>query len=133
MKTVRIGLIGVGKHGSRYARHIVEDIPQAELTAVCRRDRQAGDKLATTHGCAYYADYRHLLADTRIDAIVVVVPPALHGEIVVAACQAGKHILIEKPFAVSVAEARRLRDFMAASNVRCMVAHTLRFNTIVQT
>jgi len=131
-KVLRIGLIGAGKHGSRYAKHLVEDVPQAELTAVCRRDRQAGEQLATTYGCTYYADYHRLLADPRLDAVVIAVPPALHGEIVEAVCQAGKHILIEKPLAVSVAEARRMRDRIAASGVRCMIAHTLRFNTVVQ-
>jgi predicted dehydrogenase len=133
MKPLCIGLIGAGKHGSRYAKHIAEDLPQAKLAAVCRRNRQEGEKLAATYGCAFYPDYHHLLADAQVDAIAIVVPPALHGEIVSAACQFGKHILIEKPLAVSVAEVRRLRDCIATSGVRCMVAHTLRFNTVVQT
>jgi len=132
MEPLRIGLIGAGKHGSRYAKHIVEDLPQAELAAVCRRNRQEGEKLAARYGCSFYTDYHSLIADAPIDAIVVVVPPALHGEIAAPACEAGKHILIEKPLAVSVAEARRIRDCIAASGVRCMVAHTLRFNTVVQ-
>ncbi len=133
MKPLRIGLIGAGKHGSRYAKHIVEDLPQAELAAVCRRDRQQGEKLAASYGCPFYADYHALIQDTRIDAVAVVVPPAFHEEIVAASCAAGKHILIEKPLAVSVAAARRIRDSIAARGVRCMVAHTLRFNTVVQT
>jgi len=132
MKPLRIGLIGIGKHGSRYAKHIVEDISQAELAAVCRRNRQEGEKLAITYDCPLYTDYHHLIADAQVDAVVVAVPPALHGEIVAAACQARKHILIEKPLAVSVAEARRIREWIMASGVRCMVAHTLRFNTVVQ-
>jgi predicted dehydrogenase len=133
MKSLRLGLIGTGKHGSRYAKHIVEDLPQAELAAVCRRDRQQGEKLAASYGCPFYADYHALIRDAGIDAVAVVVPPAFHGEIVAAACAAGKHILIEKPLAVSVAEACRIRDSIATSGVRCMVAHTLRFNTVVQT
>lgn len=133
MKTIRLGLIGAGKHGSRYAKHIVEDIPQAELVALCRRDRHEGEQMAARYGCVYYADYRHLLDDGRIDAVVIAVPPALHGVIVPAACQAGKHILLEKPFAVSVAEGQRLCAIITASGVRCMVAHTLRFNTVVRT
>jgi len=132
MKRLRIGLIGVGKHGSRYARHIAADLPQAELTAVCRRNREEGEKLAASYGCSFYADYRSLITDASLDAVAVVVPPALHGEIVAAACAAGKHILIEKPLAVSVAEAKRIRGRIAASGVRCMVAHTLRFNTVVR-
>jgi len=132
MKPLRFGLIGVGKHGSRYARHIVEDIPQAELVALCRRSRQEGEPLAVTYGCSFYTDYHQLLADSRVDAVVIVVPPALHGAIVAAACQTGKHLLIEKPLAVNVHEAQNIRDCVAASGVRCMVAHTLRFNTVVQ-
>ena len=132
METIRFGLIGAGKHGSRYAKHIVEDIPQAELIAVCRRDRQEGETLAAKYKCTYYADYRQMLDDTRVDAVAIVVPPYLHTHIVTAACQAGKHILIEKPFATSVAECRRLSELLSHSTSRCMVAHTLRFNAVVQ-
>lgn len=133
MQKVRIGLIGAGKHGGRYAKHIVEDIPDAELVAVCRRDRQTGEQLASTYGCAYYSDYHTLLDTSGIDAVVVAVPPTLHGDIVAVACRNGKHFLIEKPLAVSVAEGQRIRESVAASGVRCMVAHTLRFNAVVQT
>ncbi len=132
MSQLRIGLIGVGKHGSRYAKHIVEDLPQAALVSLCRRNQEAGKRLAAIYGCAYYADYRQMLAQERLDAVAVVVPPARHGEIVAAACQAGTHLLIEKPFAISVGEAHRLRRLITASGVRCMVAHTLRFNSVVQ-
>jgi predicted dehydrogenase len=132
METIRFGLIGAGKHGSRYAKHIVEDIPQAELVAVCRRDRQEGETFAAKYHCTYYADYRQLLDDVRIDAIAIVVPPYLHKQVVTATCQAGKHILLEKPFAISVAEGRQLLEILSHSRSRCMVAHTLRFNTVVQ-
>lgn len=132
MKPLRLGLIGVGKHGSRYAKHIVEDIPHTELVALCRRNRQEGETLAATYECSFYTDYRQLLTDSRVDAVAIVVPPALHEAIVSAACQAGKHILIEKPLAVNVREAQRIRDNITAGGVRCMVAHTLRFNTVVQ-
>lgn len=133
MQPLRIGLIGAGKHGSRYAKHIAEDIPQAELVGVCRRNHAEGEQLATKYGCGYYADYQQLIEDKRVDAIAIVVPPYLHREIVEIACQASKHILIEKPLAVSLAEAKRMRSLIADSQVRCMVAHTLRFNSVVQT
>lgn len=133
MNTIRFGLIGTGKHGSRYAKHIVEDIPQAELVALCRRDRSEGEALAAKYACTYYSDYRHLLDDQRIDTVVIVVPPYLHQQIVTAACQAGKHILLEKPFATRVAEGRQMVELLTRSNSRCMVAHTLRFNAVVQT
>src|SRR5262245_61787310 len=133
MTPLRIGLIGAGKHGSRYAKHIVEDLPQAQLVAVCRRNRQEGEQLAASYGCAYYADFRDLISDPRIDAIIAVVPPASHGAIVDAGSRAGKSFLIEKPFAVNLVEAHRMRDVIVSNKTRCMVAHTLRFNAVVQT
>jgi predicted dehydrogenase len=127
-----LGLIGAGKHGSRYARHIAEDVPGAVLRALCRRSRAEGEALAARHGAAYHADYHDLLARADVDAVVVAVPPTLHPAIVAAACAAGKHLLLEKPLAASLAEGRHIRDLVAASGVRCMVAQTLRFNAVVQ-
>jgi predicted dehydrogenase len=128
-----IGLIGLGKHGSRYARHIVEDLTDTALVAVCRRNRTEGEKLAAAYRCAFHRDYRDLVADPRVDAVVVAVPPALHPAIVEAACRAGKSLLVEKPLATSLAAARHIASLVSASGVRAMVGHTLRFNSTVQT
>jgi len=128
-----IGLIGLGKHGSRYARHIVEDLTDADLVAVSRRNRTAGETLAAAYGCAFYDDYRDLVADPRVDAVVMAVPPMLHPAIVEAACQAGKPLLVEKPLATSLATAQHIENLVSTSGVRAMVAHTLRFNSTIQT
>jgi predicted dehydrogenase len=127
-----IGLIGLGKHGARYVRHIVEDLPDAALVAVCRRNRPEGETLAAAYRCAFHADFRDLVADPRVDAVVVAVPPILHPAIVEAACRAGKPLLVEKPLATSLAAARHIASVVSASGVRAMVAHTLRFNSTVQ-
>jgi len=128
-----IGLIGLGKHGSRYARHIVEDLTDAALVAVCRRDRTEGAKLAAAYHCAFHDDYRDLVAHPGVDAVVVAVPPIYHPAIVEAACRAGKSLLLEKPLATSLAAALRIASLVSTSGVRAMVAHTLRFNSAVQT
>ena len=133
MKTLRMGLIGAGKHGVRYAQHIQDDVATADLVALCRRDHTEGQKLAHQYHCQYYSSYEQLVEDPHIDALVIVVPPYLHGPIVEAACRAQKPLLIEKPFAVSVAEAQRMIQLLAAHSVRCMIGQTLRFNGVVQT
>jgi predicted dehydrogenase len=129
---LRLGLIGAGKHGLRYARHIVEDVPEAELVALCRRDRAEGERAAATYRCAWVDDFRRLVSDQGVDAIVVAVPPSLHTAVVEAACRAQKPLLIEKPLAVNLGEGRRIRDLVATHGGRCMVAHTLRFNAVVR-
>src|SRR5260370_11648044 len=101
-----MGLPGGGKRGSPPARHIVEDLTDAALVAVCRRNRPEGEKLAAVSGCAFYDDYHDLVASSRVDAVVVAVPPTLHPAIVEAACPAGKPLLVENPPAPSPAEAR---------------------------
>jgi predicted dehydrogenase len=133
LQVLGIGLIGLGKHGSRYARHIVEDLTDAALVAVCRRNRTEGETLAAAHGCAFYDDYRDLVANPRVDAVVVAVPPMLHPAIVEAACRVGKPLLVEKPLATSLVAAQHIASLVSTSGVRAMVAHTLRFNSTVQT
>jgi predicted dehydrogenase len=129
-----IGLIGLGKHGSRYARHIVEDLTDAAaLTAVCRRNHTEGTKLAARYHCAFHDDYRDLVADPRVEAVVAAVPPVLHPAIVEATCRAGKPLLVEKPLATTLAAARHIASSVSASGVRAMVAHTLRFNSTIRT
>jgi len=126
-----IGIIGAGKHGLRYIQHLTREVPEARLVAVCRRDRRAGEALAGAHGCAFHDDWRALVDDRRVDAVVTAVPPRLNAPIAEAACRAGKHLLLEKPLATSVEGARAITAAVRASGVRAMVAHTLRFNTTV--
>ena len=128
-----IGLIGLGQHGSRYVRHIVKDLTDARLVAVCRRSHAEGAKVAATYGCTFHNDYRDLVADPNVHAVVVAVPPVLHPAIVDATCQAGKPLLIEKPLATSLTAAQSIARAVSVSGVRAMVAHTLRFDSTVQT
>ena len=127
-----LGLIGAGKHGLRYARHIVDDLPEARLVALCRRDREEGERAAASFDCAWTADFRRLIEDPRVDAVVAAVPPTLNLAIAEAAARANKPLLLEKPLAASVAEGRRIRDLVIDRGLRCMVAHTLRFNGVVR-
>lgn len=128
---LRVGLIGAGKHGIRYARHLVEDVPETTLAALCRRDRAEGERAAAAFGCAWTDDIQRLIDDPKIDAVVAAVPPWLNVAIVEAATRAGKPLLIEKPLARSLVEVRRIRDLVLARGLPCMVAHTLRFNGVV--
>jgi len=133
MIPLRIGLIGAGKHGSRYARHITVDLPEElRLVALCRRDRVAGVAAARHYGCRYTPDIDAIVTAPDVDAVAIVVPPTLHADICEAAAASGKAILLEKPVAPSPADAERISAALARNRVPFMVAHTLRFNTTVR-
>ncbi len=65
-RRVRVGVIGLGRHGTRYAQHILAgDVPNAVLTAVTRRDLEAGRQFAQQNGCAYHPTADDLVSDRR--------------------------------------------------------------------
>jgi predicted dehydrogenase len=129
---LRVGLIGVGKHGSRYAKHIHEDLPEIELVGLWRRNVDEGKRQARQYGCRYFHTYSDLLYDKSIDAVVVALPPTLNVLVCEEAAYRGKHILLEKPMAINAREAIRIRQAVSRSGVRLMVSQTLRFNAAVR-
>jgi len=130
---LRFGLIGVGKHGSRYAKHINDDFRQIDLIGLWRRNAGEGKRQARQYGCRYFHTYSDLLADKSIDAVVVALPPALNVSVCEEAAFRGKHVLLEKPMAINVREAIRIRRMVSRYGVRLMVSQTLRFNAVVTT
>jgi predicted dehydrogenase len=129
---IRLGLIGAGKHGVRYAQHIGADVPELTLAALARRDTVAGREQALALGCRFHADWRELVADPAVDAVVAVAPPTLNPAIVTAVVAAGKPLLIEKPLGPSGAAALDIARLLRAAGLPCLMAHTLRWNTVVR-
>jgi predicted dehydrogenase len=128
---VRIGLIGVGKHGRRYANHVRGDLPGLTLAGVARRDATRVAEVARELGCRGYATYRDLITADEVDAVIAAVPPTLNEEIVALAERAGKPLLLEKPATVSVAAARRMLAAVWKHRAWVSVAQTLRYNGVV--
>jgi predicted dehydrogenase len=129
---LRVGLIGVGRHGSRYAKHIREDLPKIDLIGLWRRNADEGKRQARQYGCRYFHTYTDLLSDNSIEAVVVALPPALNMAVCEEAAYRGKHILLEKPMAINVGEAIRICQVVSRCGVRLMVSQTLRFNAAVR-
>lgn len=128
---IGVGLVGLGRHGSRYARHLLEGIPGCHLAAVSRRDVGAGRAFAERHGLLFVPDWRELVTREEVDAVVVVTPPALNREICLAAVRAGKPLLIEKPLALTVADAREMVRAAREAGLTLMTAQTLRFTPVL--
>jgi predicted dehydrogenase len=132
MARLGIGLIGVGKHGSRYARHIVRELPGVRLVGLARRNFELARQQAQELGCRAYPFYGDLMAAPDVDAVIAVVPPTLHGEIIETAAALRRPVLLEKPAATSVAEGLRMLQAVREADIPVMVAHTLRYNGVVR-
>jgi predicted dehydrogenase len=127
-----IGLIGLGKHGSRYLEHALRDDLGVRVAAISRLDADRGRAQAAELGVSFHADYRDLVADPGVRAVVAVMPPTEHATVVDAVVAARKALLIEKPLAVSGVEAFRLARRIEAASIPCLVAQTLRFSAVVR-
>ncbi|MBH0181475.1 MAG: Gfo/Idh/MocA family oxidoreductase [Nitrospira sp.] len=127
-----IGLIGVGRHGLRYARHILHDLPAVSLKAVCRRSSAQGLDLPGAESVTVYGQARALIEDPAVEAIIVVTPPIFTRDICKLAVQVRKPLLIEKPLAASAADAEVMVSEARQAGVPLMTAQTLRFDSTIQ-
>ena len=125
---IGIGLVGVGRHGSRYIQHLLHDVPGAALTAMCRR---SGGGTYPGTDIPVYDDYHAMIADPRVDAVAVVTPPSLCYPICLAAVERGKAVLIEKPLALNGREARAMVSAAEQRHVLLMTAQTMRFDPTI--
>jgi len=126
-----IGLIGAGRHGSRYIHHLLHDLPRVNLAALCRKRVEEGLPSLPTTEIPIYRDYRDLIADPMVEAVVVVTPPSLCPEICLEAVKAGKPLLIEKPLAPTGREARAIVAAAEEAGLLLMTAQTMRFDSTI--
>ncbi|QAY63122.1 oxidoreductase [Xylanimonas allomyrinae] len=127
--SVRVGLIGAGRAGRIHGRAIAADVVGAELVAVCDASHEVAEQSARELGADLWAtDYQRLLEAPEVDAVVVVTPTRLHRDIVVEAAARGKHVLCEKPMAITVAECEEMNAAAAAAGVRLQIGFMRRFD-----
>ncbi len=126
-RVLRVGVIGLGFFGSRHAS-IYADHPAADLIAVCDADPARAAAVARDTGARGFGDFRALLALPDLDAVSICMPDRLHEDAAVAAAEAGKTILLEKPLAHDGAAARRIVAAVEKNGARLMVGHILRFD-----
>ena len=114
------GIIGTGGFaGSATAPAIKALGAEGSLVAAVSRDRGRADAFAAQHGAKRaYTDYADLLRDREVDIVYISTPNAQHAEQAIAAARAGKHVLCEKPLALSVGDARRMVDAFEAAGLK---------------
>lgn len=129
---IGIGLLGFGYWGPNLARCICEaegcrlvGIADPEADSLARAGRRyPTTKLAT--------DWRSVVADSEVDAVIVATPVRTHHELAAAALAAGKHVLVEKPMTATVEQSEALIDAAARSGLILMVDHTFVYTPAVQ-
>ena len=107
MNRVGVGVVGTGAYGEVHARVYASD-PRVELVRVWSRSEGRARKVGQAHGCAWTARFEDLLADDRIQILSIATPDHAHTSYAIAALQAGKHILLEKPMAQTTRECRSI-------------------------
>lgn len=126
MSDLRFGLVGTGYWAAETHAPAIAATPGLRLAAVWGRRAEAAGDLAVRHGATGYTDLDAFL-DT-VDAVAFAAPPEVQSELGVRAADAGKHLLLEKPLAVSSAAADRLVDAVERAGVAAVVFHTILFD-----
>jgi predicted dehydrogenase len=133
MRKVGWGLIGCGDIARKRVAPALRDLENCELIAVSRADAARAEAFAREFGAGrWHAGWRELVADPEVEAVYVATPVHLHAEQTIAAMDAGKHVLCEKPMALSVAECERMNAAANANGVRLGVAYYRRFYPVVE-
>ncbi|HYK74500.1 MAG TPA: Gfo/Idh/MocA family oxidoreductase [Pseudoneobacillus sp.] len=127
MNKIRVGVIGCGSIAKH--RHLPEYVrnEQVEIVAVCDIVENRVNEFAAQYGAKAYTSYEELLADQNVDAVSVCTPNYLHAPVSVAALNAGKHVLCEKPMATSREEAEMMIEAANKCGKKLMIAHNQRF------
>ena len=129
-KVVRVGIAGLGRLGQRHAEALAVGLPGCTLVAACSPVESERAYAANLPGVQrVYAELSELLADADVDAVVLVTPTSLHADQSIAVLQAGKHLFVEKPLALDVADCERvLQVAQQRPNQVAMVGFVRRFD-----
>ncbi len=130
-KTIGIGIVGCGYMGQVHARSYAAT-PGCRLVGYVNRTPGKARDLARELGGEAYPDLGAMLADERIDAVSICTDQAVHAEQAVAAAEAGRHVLCEKPLALTLDEMDAIDAAVRRSGVTLMVAHQMRFHPVIE-
>ena len=130
MKSLGIGLIGTGFMGKAHAlafgaaKAVMGDVPDSHLAVLCDTPADKAAQMADQFGFAQATDdWRSLVASPDVDIVSITTPNTLHFDMAIAAIKAGKHVYCEKPLALTLDQAREMRDTARAVGVKTMVGY----------
>lgn len=124
---LKVGVLGCGTIAR--VRHLLEydNNKEVEIAAVCDIVEERAEEMAKLYGAKAFTDYRDVLENKEIDVISICLPNYLHASVTIAALNAGKHVLCEKPMATSKDEAEAMIAAGKLNEKKLMIAHNQRF------
>ncbi len=131
MEQLRFGLIGCGRVAPRHAESVTA-LPDAQLVVVADVRESRAAHFAQHYGADLLTDYRALLARPDVDVVSICTPSGLHAQMAIDALQAGKHVIVEKPIALSLADADRMIATAVATGRKFCVVLQNRYNPPMQ-
>ncbi|MDZ4200306.1 MAG: Gfo/Idh/MocA family oxidoreductase, partial [Kiritimatiellia bacterium] len=130
---IKVGIIGAGAIANDHCKNLLAH-PDAEVVAVADLSRERREQVKKEHGLTRaYESWEKLVADPDLDAIAIALPNVLHAPAALAAIAAGKHVLLEKPFAMNYAEAKKVADAAAKKKRVLMIGMNQRYSKDAQT
>ncbi|MDF9407872.1 MAG: putative 4,5-dihydroxyphthalate dehydrogenase [Pelotomaculum sp. PtaB.Bin013] len=131
MAGIKFGIAGCGRIARVHANEIVA-LPQAELVAVNDIDPFVLKNFASYYNVKGYRDYKKMLEERDLDVVVICTPSGLHAKMGILAARSGKHVLVEKPLALSLSDADMLVNTCEKAGVILSVVMQKRFNRFFQ-
>lgn len=129
MKQLNIGIIGAGRIGKVHMQSITYNVPTAKVLGITDVFKDGLQELADKYGIKkVYADYKEMLADKDIDAVLVCSSTDTHADISIEAAKAGKHIFCEKPVDLTPEKVQAVIDAVAKAGVKLQVGFNRRFD-----
>lgn len=129
MEQAGFAIIGTGIVGGEWHAQSYSRLPHAKLVAVCDLNEDRANEVAQKYGAEkVYTDYKDMLQNPDIHAVSIATPDFAHREFAVAAAEAGKHILVEKPIATTVEDGEAILAAAKQAGVKLMVCYHNRVN-----
>ena len=130
---IRVGVVGCGRVAQQRHLPIIADLPGTELVAVSDLDAETREKVAEKYSLKeIYEDYQELVVSKTLDAVMIATPTQFHAKVAVAALRADKHVMIEKPLALSLDEVDQLETAAAQSSRSVAVAMNSRWHRLIR-
>ncbi|HID06768.1 MAG TPA: Gfo/Idh/MocA family oxidoreductase [Armatimonadetes bacterium] len=127
---IRVGFLGVGGIARRHQRY-VRQIEDVEIVAHCDLLPDRVETAVYEYGGRGYTNFDEMLANEKLDALFICIPPYAHGEVEIKTANACVHMFIEKPVALSLDVAERIAEAIERAGVLCSVGYMLRYHELI--